>query len=88
MRASGCDPLPFEQKAHVVARRDWLDFRAQALDRVAVNASKQATLAPFLCGRPWRETTREREAFVFKGSESRQDLFGFEPERGREFSWG
>ena len=44
----GRDALPVEQEAQEVARRDRLDLRAQALDRVAVDAREQPALAPFL----------------------------------------
>ena len=40
------DSLPVEQKAHEVTCLYRLDFGAQALHRVAVNASEQATFAP------------------------------------------
>ena len=40
-------PLPGEQEAQEVARRDRLDLRAQPLDGVAMNARQQPALAPF-----------------------------------------
>jgi hypothetical protein len=44
--------LPVEQKAHEILQRHRLDFPAQALDRVAMNARQQMAFAPFLIGRP------------------------------------
>ena len=46
------DALPFEQEAHQVAHFDRLDFLAQPIDGVAVDARQQAPLAPF--GLAWR----------------------------------
>ena len=40
------DVLPMEQEAHEVGRADRLDLRAQAIERVAVDAREQAPVAP------------------------------------------
>ncbi len=41
------DMLPGKEKAHEIARTDRLDFRAQTMDRVPMNAREQPPLAPF-----------------------------------------
>ena len=48
MRDRVGDLLPGEQEAQKIARGDRLDLRAQALDRVVVDAGEQPPVAPFL----------------------------------------
>ena len=43
----GVDVLPREQEAHEVGRADRLDLRAQAVQRVAMDAREQRAVAPF-----------------------------------------
>ena len=46
-RDDGVDVLPGEQEAHEVGGADRLDLRAQAIERVAMDAREQTTVAPF-----------------------------------------
>ena len=46
-RADGVDVLPREQEPHEVGGADRLDLRAQAIERVAVDARQQPPIAPF-----------------------------------------
>ena len=62
----GAHPLPREQKALKVRERDRLDFRAQTVDRQAMNSSKQTAVAPFDFRRARVETAPENETLGFE----------------------
>jgi len=78
------DVLPAEQKPQEVARGRGLDFGAQTIDRVPVNARKQSALTPFLRVRARREAAAHRESLRLQRRERRRDLAGLQPERGGE----
>src|SRR5438552_17973507 len=61
--------LPREQKAQEVARCDRLDFGAQPLERVMVDARQQSALAPFVGRDSRRKAPAHRKAFRLKCSE-------------------
>src|SRR3989442_8264102 len=65
----GIDVLPDEEKALKIGRAEGLDFRAQAIERVSVNAREQTTVAPF-------ELARAAEAAA------QHDALGFERDEG------
>ena len=54
--------LPAEEKPHEIGRADRLDFRAEPIDRVAVNPRQQPPVAPFDLGSGPRTTPFERAA--------------------------
>ena len=54
-------PLPCEQKALKVRKRDRLNFCAQTVDRQAMNSCKQTAVAPFHFRRALVETAPENE---------------------------
>ena len=58
--------LPIEQKAHEILQCHRLDFPAQALDRVAMNARQQMTFAPLFFTHAGAEVTAQHVAFLFQ----------------------
>src|SRR5260221_12927661 len=71
---AGAAALPVEEEAQEVARGDRLDLGAQALDGVAVDAGKQAALAPFIVLLRRREPPAQRETLDFERGEPSLDL--------------
>ena len=80
----GAHVLPCEQEAQEIARRDGFYFRAQALQRVAVNAGEQSALAPFFAVRAGREAAAHRKPFGLERCERGGDLAGLQAERRGE----
>ena len=72
MRASSRHPLPGEQEAQEVARRDRLDLGAQPLQRVAVDARQQAALAPLVARGIRREAPAQRKPFRLQAQRARR----------------
>ena len=77
----GRHALPLEQEAQEVPRLHGLDFRAQALHGVAMDAREQAALAPLFFRGARREAAAHREAFGLKSGERGVDLRGRHAER-------
>ncbi len=67
-RSSG-QVLPVEQKAHEILQRHRLDFPAQTLDRVAMNARQQMPFAPFFNCFARSEMTTQHIAFALQPGE-------------------
>src|SRR5262249_31375637 len=81
---TGGDVLPGEEEAQEIARRHRLDLRAQALDRVMMDAHEEPALAPFLRERAGGEAAAHGEAFVFERRERGGGGGCGEAERGGE----
>ena len=80
------DPLPVEQEAQEVARGDRLDFGAQPVQRIAVNAGEEPALAPFFGVRTFDiragcEAAAQREAFLLQRRQRTGDAGRRQPER-------
>ncbi len=70
----GRDTLPVEQKAHEIAHRNGLDFRAQALHGIGVDTRQQPALAPFFHTRLRRKAAAHREALGLERGERGRDI--------------
>jgi hypothetical protein len=70
--------LPGEQEAQEVARGHRFDLGPEPLDRIMVNARQETALAPFVLGRPGRETAAHGKTFGFEACERDCDLAGLQ----------
>ena len=77
--------LPDEEEAHEVGRRDRLDLRAQAIQRVAVDSRQQRSIAPLI---RLTERSPEHDAVGFERDERRFDVGLFDAERRGERGGG
>ncbi len=66
--------MPREQEAQEVARGDRFDFRAQATDRVMMDARKQSPIAPLFRVGPWSKPAAQREAFDLERDQCAGDI--------------
>ena len=66
--------LPREEEALKFRDGYWLDFRAQAVDSQAVNASQQPAVAPFDLGCARMKFSTQNEAFGFQGEQGSIDF--------------
>ena len=81
---SGRDALPQRQKAQKIARADRLDFAAQALDGVVVDAGQQPALTPFLDGGAGRKAAAHGKTFGLESRESTLEVTAFDTQQGRK----
>jgi hypothetical protein len=86
--------LPGEKETIKVLRRNGLNFRAEPIDREAMNSRQQPAITPFLfvC-RPvgawakpaaWMKFSAQHETFRFKGEQSGFDLSGHQQQFARK----
>src|SRR5947209_3376679 len=73
--------LPGEEEAHEIGGSDRLDFSAQAIERVAVDAREESAIAPFGSKRASRERTAEDGAFGFEFQEGGVGVLFFDAHR-------
>ena len=83
------EALPLEQEALVVGDRNGLDFAAQSLERVAVNACKQAPLAPLelvdiACRDRLRKPPTHRHTLELERNQRLRHVLRFDVERDRK----
>ena len=77
------DAVPDEQKALEIGRRDRLDFGAQPVERVAMDARQQPAVAPFDIGRA-AEAAAQHDTFGLEGEERRVGVGPGDRHRRRE----
>ena len=78
------DALPVEQEAQEIARRDRIDLRAEAADRVTMDARQQPAIAPLLIVGARDETSAQDRAFGFERDQRARRRPRLEPERRRQ----
>src|SRR5262249_2862367 len=76
--------LPRKQEAQEVARRNWLDLRAQALDRVMVDAGEQPPVAPLFVIDTLNEPPAQNRALGLQRRPRRPHRVRLQPERRRQ----
>src|SRR5262249_28291761 len=78
--------VPVEEITHEVLRADWLDFGAQPVDRVAMNAREEAPIAKLFLGASRRKAASQEHAFALESSRRDAYLARVEAQAAREDS--
>src|ERR1044071_2249138 len=84
----GIHVLPGEKKTTKILGRDWLNFRAQSIDREPMNSRQQPPVAPFLFRGIWMKLSTQDETFHFKGKQRGFDFRARQSQAARKIDDG